>query len=458
ELMLFSGLPPLVREGDRYRAGVTVRNAASRALTVNVTARAAGVSPAPAPQALTLEAGAAAELFWDAEAPRGLTELAWEIDAAAREGTAQDRLRVVQKIVPAVPLRVRARLADGLKGVADYMRRYPHGCMEQKLSAAVALRDAALWERYAAQLPAHLDADGLVKFFATLPSGDPALTAYALAVSHEAGWELPGELRPRMIDGLKRFVEGRLTRHSPLPAADLTMRKLAALAALARVGAAEPALLGSLAVEPGLWPTSAVIDWVEILLSLPAAPHRGQRLAEAEQVLRARLIYQGPRLAFATESADRLWWLMVSGDLNAVRMVLTALRLDGWRQDLPQLVKGALARQRDGHWDLTTANAWGVLAMERFSERSESGDIGGTTRVELAGQSRVVDWGSPLMADSLLMAWPEGKADLTVEHRGTGKPWLTVQGLAALELREPMSAGAAETFCGCGWTSTPWRT
>ncbi len=349
------------------------------------------------------------------------------------------------------------RLADGLKGVADYMRRYPHGCMEQKLSAAVALRDAALWERYTAQIPAHLDADGLLKYFASLPAGDPALTAYALALSHEAGWELPGELRPRMVDGLQRFVAGRLTRHSPLPAADLTVRKLAALAALARVGAAEPELLGSLAVEPGLWPTSAVIDWVEILLSLPAVPHRGQRLAEAEQVLRARLIYQGPRMAFSTEASDHLWWLMVSGDLNAVRMVLTALRLDGWRQDLPQLVRGALARQRRGHWDLTTANAWGVLAMERFSERSESGDIGGTTHIELAGQRRVIDWGSPLMADSLLMAWPEGKAELTVEHRGSGEPWLTVQGLAALELREPV-AGAAETFCGCGWTSTPWRT
>ncbi len=473
DLMLFSGLSPLVREGDRYRAGVTVRNTSARALTVQVSARAAGVLPAPSPQTLALAAGEAHELFWVVEAPRGVGELAWEIDAVAKEAGGQDRLRVVQKVLPAVPLRVfqadlaplterltlpverppdalpgggvrvsvRARLGDGLRAVADYMRRYPYGCLEQKLSVAVALRDPALWERWAAQLPTYMDSDGLVKYFPVLPSGDPMLTAYLVAVIHEAGWTIPRELLDRMTEGLKRFVEGRLTRYSPLPTADLTVRKLAALAALGRVGAAEPAMIGSLAIEPNLWPTSAVIDWVEILLAMPGIPTRSERLAEAEQVLRARLTYQGTRLTFSTETSDRLWWLMVSNDLNAVRLVLTALRLDGWRQDLPQLVRGALARQRHGHWDLTTANAWGVLAMERFSERYESGEVGGMTRLDLAGESRAVDWSSPLKADSLIVAWPPGKAELTVEHQGTGKPWLTVQGLAAVKLKEPLSSG-----------------
>jgi hypothetical protein len=288
-----------------------------------------------------------------------------------------------------------------------------------------------------------MDTDGLVKYFPALSSGDPMLTAYLVAVSHEAGWTIPGDLLRRMTDGLRRFVEGRLVRYSPLPTADLTVRKLAALAALARVGAAEPALIGALIVEPSLWPTSAVIDWVEILLARPDIPNRSERLTTAEQVLRARLAYQGTRLVFSTEASDPLWWLMVSNDLNAVRLVLTALRLDGWQQDLPQLVRGALARQRHGHWDLTTANAWGVLAMERFSERSESGEVSGTTRLDLAGESRAVDWGSPLRADSLIVAWPSGKAELAVEHQGAGKPWLTVQGLAAVRLREPLSSGYA---------------
>ena len=474
DLMLFSGLAPLVREGDRYRAGVTVRNTAARDVTVQVSARAGGAaSPPPAPQTLALAAGAAHELFWEVEAPRGAGELIWAIDAAAKESGAQDHLRVVQRVLPAVPLRVfqaelvqlekrlalpverprdalpggglrvsvRARLGDGLKGVADYMRRYPYGCMEQKVSMAVALRDATLWERWMAQMPAHIDSDGLVKYFPTQPSGDPVLTAYLISVSHEAGWTISADLLRGMTDGLRRFVEGRLARRSPLPTADLTVRKLAALAALTRTGTIEPALIGSLVIEPNLWPTSAVIDWVDILSAVPDIPNRTGRLADAEQVLRARLVYQGTRLAFSTEASDSLWWLMVSNDLNAVRLVLTAMRLDGWRPDLPQLVRGALARQRHGHWDLTTANAWGVLAMERFSERYESGEVDGTTRLDLAGQSRAVDWGSPLRADSLIMTWPPEKTDLAVEHQGAGHPWLTVQGLAAVPLKAPLASG-----------------
>ena len=356
------------------------------------------------PQTVSLAAGEARELFWDVTAPSGVEEVAWEFDAAAKETAARDRLRVVQRVAPAVPLRVfqaslnqlegrlalgvarpadalagggvrvsaRGSLGDGLSAVADAMRRYPYGCMEQKISVAVALRDQALWERWVAQIPSYMDADGLVKYFPSTTHGDPVLTAYILAISQEAGWMLPEALRRQAAQGLKRFVDGSLVRYSPLPTADLAIRKLAALEALSRYGEAEPKLLGSIAVDPNLWPTSAVIDWVGILLNMPALPNRAERLAQAEQVLRARLTYQGTVMAFSTEASDRLWWLMVSNDVNAVRLVLTALRLDAWQADMPRLVRGALARQRAGCWDLTTANAWGVLAMERFSQKFES--------------------------------------------------------------------------------------
>jgi hypothetical protein len=440
---------------------------------VEVGARAPGILPSPASQTVALAPGEARELAWDAAVPTGVNELIWEIGATAKEVVEQDRLRIVQKVAPALPLRViqanlfqldgrqtlplerpseallgggvrvsaRARLGDGLKTVADYMRRYPYGCMEQKLSAAVVLRDRELWERYIAQVPAHLDEDGLVKYFPGTSYGDPVLTAYIVAVSHEARWALPADLLQKASQGLQRFIEGRLVRYSPLPTPDLTLRKLAALAALSRVGRAEPKLLQSIAVDPTRWPTSAVIDWVDVLLNLETLPDRRQRLAEAEQVLRSRLNLQGTVLAFSTESTDRLWWLMVSSDVNAVRLILTALRLDGWRSEMPQLVRGALGRQRQGHWDLTTANAWGVLAMERFSETFETGDVTGQTRIDVDGQSRVFDWAAPLKVDSLMLPWPSIPAEMKLAHQGTGQPWITIQSQAAVPLKEPFSSG-----------------
>ena len=47
ELMVLSGLPPLVREGDRYRAGFTVRNTTNRNMEVDVSAKAERISTDP---------------------------------------------------------------------------------------------------------------------------------------------------------------------------------------------------------------------------------------------------------------------------------------------------------------------------------------------------------------------------------------------------------------------------
>ena len=459
DLMVFSGLPPLVRSGDRFQAGITVRNASATAMTVEVRPTAPGLDSAPAALTAALASGEARVLTWEVTVPEGTDHLNWEFETVSKETGDRDRLRVSQKVVPAVPVRVfqaavtalegdyrlpverpagalpgggvrvevRPRIGDGLAGVADYMLRYPYGCLEQKLSAAVALQDPVKWERLAAELPAYMDADGLLKYFPSTSVGDPVLTAYVMAITHEAGWPLADDVLERAAGGLKRFAEGGLTRYSPLPTADLTLRKLAAIEALSRVGRAEPKLLGALAIDPNLWPTSGVLDWTNILLNMDQVPDRGRRLAEAERILRSRLTYLGSVLAFSTDAGDRLWWLMVSGDVNAARLLLTAQRLEGWRQDLPQLVRGTLARQRRGHWDLTTANAWGVLAVKRFSQTFEAEPVVGSSRAELAGHSASVDWARSPQGEAALLPWPESATELSAAHGGGGRPWLNVQ-------------------------------
>jgi hypothetical protein len=47
--------------------------------------------------------------------------------------------------------------------------------------------------------------------------GDETLTTYILAIGHEAGWSIPEEPKERMESGLRKFIEGRLFRGSPLP-------------------------------------------------------------------------------------------------------------------------------------------------------------------------------------------------------------------------------------------------
>jgi alpha-2-macroglobulin len=144
---------------------------------------------------------------------------------------------------------------------------------------------------------------------------------------------------------------------------------------------------------------------------------------------------------FSTESTDRLWWLMVSTDTNALRAILTLMDDPKWRDDIPRLVRGAMARQKRGRWQTTIANAWGVVAMERFSKRFEATPVTGTTRAGLAGKVKSADWSKESKGTGLSFPWPDGAAPLSLRHDGNGSPWATILGLAAIPLKEPLSSG-----------------
>lgn len=508
EIMLFSGLPPLVREQDRYRAEVTVRNAATRPLEVQVMAR---LSPGAgggkvalgeplAPQQVHLAAGEARAVGWEVTVPKGLDHLVWEVSAEEHgpgqgPGVSQgqgpgsgpggkpaaplaDALRVEQKVARAVPVRtfqallvqldgaldlpvappaealperggirldLRPRLADGLGGVHEYMRFYPYSCLEQRVSRAVALRDLPAWEGIAADLPTYLDEAGLTKFFPSMGQGSEILTAYVLRIADEAGWSLPAASRDRMRDGLRGIVTGKVVRPSFRKAADLPLRKLAALAALARLGTMEAAWLDSIEIAPAQWPTSAVLDWHDVLKHAPTLPARQERLKEAEKVLWERLHLEGTRMGFSTEAGDGLSWLLASADENANRLLLAVLDEPSRREDIPRLVRGALGRQERGHWGTTLANAWGVLAMEKFGKAFESVPVQGTITATLGEAHKDLAWAKHPEGGGMFLPWPGQPGTLAVRHegggKGRGKPWLTVQSLAAIQRQAPINSG-----------------
>ena len=476
DLILLSGLPPLVREGDQYSATFTLRNTTDQAMRVDVDATLTPASAEPLKsQGLEIPDGQARDIIWRVVAPVGATELKWSVRAQQVGGTAVDRVNVVEKVIPAYPVRtyqatiaqltgpfsvpskrpsaaipgrggldvsLRARLGDGLDGVREYMSFYSYICLEQNLSRAVALRNRSMWDGWMQALPAYMDRDGLLRYF---PSewldGEDALTAYVLAIAHEAGWEIPGATRQRLIGALTGFVEGRIVRQSALPTADLAIRKLAAIDALSRYNAARLSMLDSITIEPNLWPTSAVIDWIGILRRVPGIGQADEQRRIAEGILRARLNFQGTTMGFSTSRADALWWLMISEDSNAVRMLLTVLDVPSWREDIPRLVRGALGRQQRGHWNTTVANAWGVLAMEKFSAAFESTPVTGATAVSYGPAKRSVTWPREDGVASIELPWRDAAASLDVNHAGTGRPWIIVRATAALPLDEPVSTG-----------------
>jgi uncharacterized protein YfaS (alpha-2-macroglobulin family) len=146
-------------------------------------------------------------------------------------------------------------------------------------------------------------------------------------------------------------------------------------------------------------------------------------------------------MGFSTERTDDCWWLMVSGDVNAVKGLLTFMKLPKWQADIPRVVNGAIGRQRRGAWNTTVANAWGVLAMEKFSDEYESVPVTGTTRVLSGKETRKADWSKNPKGDTLLLPWPKGRGSVAIGHEGNGAPWATVRAAAAIPLKAPLSTG-----------------
>ena len=126
---------------------------------------------------------------------------------------------------------------------------------------------------------------------------------------------------------------------------------------------------------------------------MQAIPNRDARIAEAEGIVRARLNFQGTTMGFSTERTDALWWLMVSTDSNAARALLTLMDRRDWREDVPRLVRGAIGRQQSGHWNTTVANAWGTLAMEKFSAAFERTPVTGDAKIVYGPLDEVVGLG-----------------------------------------------------------------
>jgi hypothetical protein len=397
DLQIISGLPPLVREDDQFRAQLTLRNTTKAAMKVEVSPRATLLDLKP--QMVDIPAGEAREVAWMVTAPAQLAltraeAILWEIEAKDTITGARDGLKARQRIIPAVPLTVQQatlvqvdgsftldvnppadalpgrgglkmslqpKLAEGMDGVRDYFAMYPFICLEQKTSKSVGLRDGKLWQTVLAQLPSYLDSDGLANYFPPRDGeanrGSDALTAYLLAATHEASginpaFALPDDARAPMERGLIAFVEGRIQREFWSPRKDLDVRKLAALEALSRYGKAQGRMLGSITIAPNQWPTHAVIDWLNILKRVADVPQREQRMAEANQVLRSRLSFQGTKLVFSTEKDDYWWWLMTNGDVNTARLMLAVMddpALEGRHGPPGQRLYRAPAKRRLAH-------------------------------------------------------------------------------------------------------------
>ena len=491
-VQIFSGLPPLVRSGDRLVQQVTVRNGGPAVVSLRLKAQvalktdavAAGPKSVAAERTVRLAPGQSHPVSWSMVVPQGASALAWSISATTPDGRVADSLELEQAVLPALPVTVRQATLLQVKGQANvpvvapsdaqaqsvavgvalqdslvdaslaevrqWMAAYPYACLEQDSSKAVVAGDMKAWDALMSDLPRYLDANGLARYFPESSlAGSETLTAHLLDVAAARGWAIPAASRTRMLAGLQQILLGKLPAQDWMPhGGNAVARQLSLQATLMEQRTlSNTAALPVRPEDPGSLPTVALTDWVRALLAQAPESRSAADLDAAAALLRSRYDVQGTRLNWRNEERENWWWFMWSGDLAAARTALVLQQWQavdpGWKDDIPLVITGLTGRQRQGRWSTTVANAWATIALQRFAAGVEKGPVSGSTQLSLVGEAktaRTLTWPKPPKA-TLPLESQNGGGKLLIKHQGSGAPWATVSVKAAVRLDKPQNAG-----------------
>jgi len=473
DLTIYSGVPQLVRSGDYYGAIFTLRNGSGVPMTVNADVALLPRIATGHRIRVTIPAGGAVPVAWNLRAPNvsDSASLRWQVSARTTDGKATDKITVSQQIIPAVPVEVWAgallrvtadtsipvappagalpgrgmvairlddTLAPPMAGVRAFMLAYPYNCFEQQLSRIIALGDTGGWTNLASSLPIYQAPDGLLRFWPSdTLDGSEALTAYVLSITSQAGLALPDGPRAKMIEALQGVIDGRL-RHESY--GDVRLRRVAAFAALAQAGAATPAMLGQLGINPSEMPTAQLADYISAIEHVPGLANAPALRSTAEGVLRSRFVYEGTRLDL-TDQDNAAWWLMSSADEGSIKALIAVLGRPAWQDEAPKMMVGVASRQSHGRWDTTTANAWGTIAARKFASLYPAEAITGVTTASLGSASHALTWPLAPTQRSFTLPLPPTQAALKLAQAGGAGPWATVSVSAAVPLKQPLFAG-----------------
>ncbi len=158
-------------------------------------------------------------------------------------------------------------------------------------------------------------------------------------------------------------------------------------------------------------------------------------------MIRSRIAYEGTRLDL-TDASSSAWWLMSSSDEASIKTRARHARPARLAGRCPEDDgrRGAAPGQR-GHWDTTTANAWGTVAVRRFATLYPAEAIAGTTSLHAGQPYRLqilAALGRPAPGELPASARAGPAPPVAIGRRG---PWASVSVSAAVPLTKPLNAG-----------------
>lgn len=482
DLILYSGFAPVVRDGDVIKNALTLRNTTEKAMKVELSVTSAQVANLPKFPSIDLKPSESKIVDVPVTVPAGVTGIEYTVTAKDSVGGFSDNLKIKTRVQYAVPDQVlqatlfqlekptsipvqqpkdaivgrgglaveaSASLLTSLAGVKMYMSDYPYSCLEQKVSKAISLEDAAQMKSVIQEMPAYLDGRGLLKFFPLSYCGSEMLSRYVLSILKANGYEIPTETQDRVLNGLTAWLNGSrcLTWWDGFTHDQYgDQERILVMDVLSLYKRFNLEQLKSVTITPNLWSTTTVVALHRLLNREDKIPNREALLKQTENILRSRVNYQGSLMNLqGAIDWEAGWRLFSSRDLEAMDVFGLAIDQPSWHSDIGKLARGITARQKKGVWDTTIANAWGVTALRRFTAKFEKEKVTGVTTVAAPGTGGTFDWTKKPAGEKTLYKWPTASESKSIpvafSHQGAGKPWVLMQTRSAIPLKKPMEFG-----------------
>lgn len=493
DLILYSGSAPLVRNNDEINNKYTVRNTSEKEMKVNFKFSVNEFKEnekSNFAQSFTLAPSEAKVLSIPLSIPKNINQLTYKVSAIDENSKATDS--VLSKIAVdkdlkdsvlmatlfqlennnsisvkepenaitgsgGVNISMTKSLVSGLTGVKSYMEEYPYSCLEQQVSKAIVANDKKEISRIVKGLMTYQDEDGLLRFFSNNYScGSSMLSVYILSIFRENKIEIPLDVKNKVLEGLRHSLDGNLKCHvwweSYLKHDFYDQEKIKILSALSYEPNFRDELLQSIKIVPNEWTTEAVLYFKQILKNVPSFKDHDALLSQVNNILKSRANFQGTIMNLQSTLNDfGRYALFSSADQEANLYLLDAIKDPNYKDDIGRLARGVVARLNRGTWDSTTSNAWGVTALNNFSNKFEKTPITGSTEVSLADKNKVLEWNKNNSPLKTLLPWPSDSKMIAKGHpvnfkmNGTGKPWVTLQTKSAIPLDKPLELGFSIT-------------
>lgn len=420
-LQLQPSMPRFVRAGDRFDAGVVVRNLSEQGGRATLELEASGIScPDGAARTVTLGPGDSREVLFPFDASKpGRARLAFRarlggetdglemhldvrpdrpLETVALTGAvddrAEERLKIPESPYPEetrLDLRVYPTALSGLKGALDHLREYPYLCLEQRVSAmlpyivasqvvfdlALGPLDEPAARKYVRSalrdMYAYQKDDGGFGLWPDSAWVSPYATCYALFAlikAKESGYDVV----PFRIDQAAQYLKDWLREDFDPPRAPLSRGTWAATRAfalydLALLGRPEPAYAEKLMAERQEMPLFG-----RALLLKALRTGRGAR--QSEDLLLSELlnlVKVSPTEAHFEEGEDPSLLWVYSSNLRTTALILQTLIETGVENPLiPQIARWVVAKREAGHWRSTQEDLYGLYALNDYYRAYEA--------------------------------------------------------------------------------------